>query len=715
MVTAVHSAPILFTAAIRRDQVESEQAPVHNSVSGTVRNAVQARIINGDVHFHDSQLRVPRQLPSPIAELINQYRVLAELSATLPGRQELAEPVIAIVRGPRGSGKSTVAQYWSHQQSGDFPSGQLYANLGAWSEQTRAPGEVLGDFLLALGMSAHEMPTDLAARQGMFRSLTHGGAFLILLEDVVSAAQVRSLLPGPGRSVVVVTGHGAFASLKSQAAELIDVQPLEHEMAELLLRSYAGDGIDDQPELVREVLEWCAGLPIAICVVGALLAEFPTLSLVELMAEISADDGELAGWPTGAEPTLWSLFDAVYRRLGTQAQRCYRAIGAFPGRSDISVDALGAAVELTGVPFRRALRELEMMRVVERPEPGRLVVLGLVRAHGDRLASQPDQAAVMARLIQWYLAGAVAAASVLMPQRVMRQHLFPDLTVDATHPALRDPEEWLEAERSALRDVVLLAHRRGDAPAVIRLCVALWSLYEPKKYVDDVLATHVPALRDARRVGHGSARALLMVQMSFVHLYSGQPELALVLAEGAVAQARAAGDRAVEATAVESAGVAALAVGFRDRAITLLELNLAMAREIDDDRRIALACLHLAKATDPARALGLLDEAMRVFQSLPVVEEWNVAKVLAGQGRALRAMGELATARLRLTDSLARFEKTGRVFDTAQVLDDLGDLAIRAGDQARATEHYRQALKLYEEHGFFVYAMLSQERLAALS
>jgi tetratricopeptide (TPR) repeat protein len=319
------------------------------------------------------------------------------------------------------------------------------------------------------------------------------------------------------------------------------------------------------------------------------------------------------------------------------------------------------------------------------------------------------------RLIGWYLNGAVAAEDRVMPQRGMRQRLFPDVRVDPTHPASADPPAWLWAERSALRDVVLLAHQRGDAATVIRLCVVLWSLYEPTKSFDDLLATHRLALRDARAVGHRAARALIMVQLSFAHLHLGQPEHAVVLAEGAVAQAQAAADVAMLATALESAGLAALASGRPERATALLARNLSIAQQIGDPRRIALACLHLAKAVDAVEALRLLARALRLFRELPELEERNVAKVLTWQGRALDALGDLDGARTHLTEALELFGSTNRVFDTAQVLDDLGGLAARAGDTATARQHYRSALKLYEENGFLADAVVCQQRLADLT
>ncbi|WP_434447423.1 hypothetical protein [Lentzea sp. E54] len=48
-------------------------------------------------------------------------------------------------------------------------------------------------------------------RVNLFRSLTAGRSFQILLDDAVTAAQIKDLLPGRGRSMVIVTGQEVSA------------------------------------------------------------------------------------------------------------------------------------------------------------------------------------------------------------------------------------------------------------------------------------------------------------------------------------------------------------------------------------------------------------------------------------------------------------------------------------------------------------------------
>jgi tetratricopeptide (TPR) repeat protein len=163
----------------------------------------------------------------------------------------------------------------------------------------------------------------------------------------------------------------------------------------------------------------------------------------------------------------------------------------------------------------------------------------------------------------------------------------------------------------------------------------------------------------------------------------------------------------VEATALETAGLAALAVGRPDRAAVLLERNLVAAQSIGEQRRIALACLHLAKAVGRQRAVELLDRAITLFRGLRTPDEVNVAKATQWRGRTSGDVESLAGA-------LALFERLDRSFDAAQVLEDLGAVQMRAGDPAAALDYYRRARENYERQGFLSHAVLTQQRLTEL-
>ncbi|GAA3853618.1 hypothetical protein GCM10022243_19060 [Saccharothrix violaceirubra] len=651
---------------------------MRNEMPGVAHNVVQAGVVHGDFHLHGPSRPQPRQLPNPVDELINQVRVLAELGRGADDRPALDEPLVKVVVGPRGSGKTAVATHWMRSRDADFVDGTLYANLGAWTDHQVAPREVLGEFLVALGVARADLPGDLEGRAAEFRSRTHGRAVGVLLDDVVSAAQVRALLPGAGRSVVVATGHGAFGTLARGRTTLIDVDPLEDDMAPTLLRRFAGDRVDADPAATARLLALCEGLPVALCLVGGMLAERPDLTVAELLTELA--DSPLTSVAVGDDPTLAALFDLTWARLSPVAREVYRALGAHP-TGDVPVAALRGVLPEAGLAA--AIRELGTLRVVDKPVPDRLQVHALIREHA---ASRGGHV----RFVDWYLTGVVTADDALMPRRPWRRRLFPDLCPDPAHPAAgTGARRWLEAERVNLRAAVADAHRRGLHAQTAAFCLVLWSLHEPGKFYDDLLAIAPLGLESARQLADPVVESVLLTQTGFAHLHLGAPDAAADACRRAVAVA--AGEPEAEATALEGWGLAELDLGNVEAARDALRRNLALAERIADPRRHALARFHLAKAEPPEVALGLLAEALTTFRDS--ADARNVAKATLWQGRKTAELGRAdeAAVLLREAETLA----ADWPFDRAQAVEARGVL-----DPAE----YARAHALYVEHGFVRHA-----------
>ena len=70
-----------------------------------------------------------------------------------------ASPVCALT-GMGGVGKTTLALQCAQDVSGDFPDGQLYADLHGYDAEVgpAEPNDVLRGFLVALGVAATELP-----------------------------------------------------------------------------------------------------------------------------------------------------------------------------------------------------------------------------------------------------------------------------------------------------------------------------------------------------------------------------------------------------------------------------------------------------------------------------------------------------------------------------------------------------------------------------
>ena len=198
----------------------NENGGHNNDLSGRVDGpVVQAAVVYGGIHFQAAagaaeaespQVQVPWQLP-PSARITDRAAELAALEQHRTRTSAEGHPTLAAISGMGGVGKTTVTLAWLQSLRPAFPGGQLYADLGAQSpggpEDT---GAVMSRFLRALGVPARQVPSALAERTALYRSLTADRRLVVLLDDAATAAQVRPLLPS---TLALMIGVTAFATL----------------------------------------------------------------------------------------------------------------------------------------------------------------------------------------------------------------------------------------------------------------------------------------------------------------------------------------------------------------------------------------------------------------------------------------------------------------------------------------------------------------------
>src|SRR5215207_4778221 len=171
---------------------------------------------------------IPHELPADIPDFTGHEAKLERLLAALTPAGN-ASPTVVAVHGVGGVGKSALAIHAAHQLAPRFPDGQLYLNLQGASAGLRAldPVDALARLLRALGFEGRDIPVEVEEAAARFRSRVAGRRILLVLDNAVSAGQVRHLLPASPTCAVLITSRQVLATLDGAGHVHLDVLPAE--------------------------------------------------------------------------------------------------------------------------------------------------------------------------------------------------------------------------------------------------------------------------------------------------------------------------------------------------------------------------------------------------------------------------------------------------------------------------------------------------------
>jgi DNA-binding SARP family transcriptional activator/tetratricopeptide (TPR) repeat protein len=647
------------------------------------------------------------QLPGDVHAFTGRTDELAALDRVLAAGQprDTPVPVIIVVSGTAGVGKTALAVHWARRLMDRFPDGQLFADLRGYDpdRQPVPAAEVVAGFLRALGLADPEIPADIGERTAAFRSMLTGRQMLIVLDNASSADQIHGLLPGSPSCVVVVTSRDRLAGIVARHGALpfeIDVLPTADAVA--LLRVLVGDRVDAEPDAANTLAAQCARLPLALRVAAELAVASPAVPLRALAHELDDEQRRLEYLDAGGDPRTMvrSVFSWSFRHLPAAAARSFRLLGLHPG-PDLDLYASMALTDTTPDQARATLDILTTAHLIRRSGDDRYGIHDLLRAYAVSLPTDPGEPwSAMTRLLDYYLATAASAMEALAPAERNRRPAAPEA---GSSPSVSDPERaraWLDAERAALVAAIRHATQHGWPHHATRLAATLSRYLVTGGHNAEATTIYENALEAARRAGDRAAQATAMVNLAEVRWRLGQPGQEESSGQ-ALAVFREIGDGVGEARAHGNLALLCWRRGKYAEASRHYELALALFCEIGDRAGEARALDNLGAIC--CRQGRYEQAASQHRQALAIFREIGDP---IGQARALANLGCVRTRQhLReqavgcLEDSLRLSRQNGDRAGEAEALSHLGAVHLSDGHTRQAEENYRQAIALFREIG----------------
>jgi DNA-binding SARP family transcriptional activator/tetratricopeptide (TPR) repeat protein len=628
---------------------------------------------------------VPRQMPAPNphfvgrdAEISTFMRLVDDASGVPddgdagPRRDIMsgATPVV-IITGTAGVGKTALALRLAHLVANRFTDGQLYLDLRGFDPalDPLPTGAAIRSFLDGLHVPSDQIPVGLDAQAGLYRSMLAGRRILIVLDNAASASQIRPLLPGGGRCLVIVTSRRQLTPLAAtDGARILTLDVLTAiEVYDLLATRLGEARVAADPAATAELFAECAGLPMALSIVAARAESRPAFPLAAIASELRDARRRLDALDGGEASTdARAVFSWSYEQLPAANAAMFRLLGLHPG-PDITE---AAAASLAGISRRQAgriLRQLAANCLLTEHMPGRFAFHDLLRLYAAEMAvttdSEQERKVATLRAVDHYLQSARAADRAIYPAR-------PQIELPPPLPGA-DPEAfaghdqalaWFDQEHHVLLGVISLSAAQGLDAQACQLPWALESFFHRRAHWRDWASSQEIALAAARRKGDRDAQANAHRGIANAHIEIGDHDVA------SSHLARALRLREESADVVGQA-----------------RIHLDMGRSAGHQHKYTEYLKHAR------RGLELSRSASDILGEGNGLAEFAWALALLG---SYRQAITYCHASLRILRRINHRPMEGSVWDT------LGYAHQQLGDYARAAASYQRAVQILGKYGY---------------
>jgi DNA-binding SARP family transcriptional activator/tetratricopeptide (TPR) repeat protein len=654
---------------------------------------------------------VPRQLPATPAHFAGRINELRALSSLLDLAAEAsAIAVISAIGGAAGIGKTTLAVRWAQQNLAQFPDGQLYVDLRGFapSAQPMTAADAILGFLAALAIPADRIPQGLEAQASLYRSLLGGKRMLVVLDNARDTDQVRPLLPGSPTCLTLVTSRNPLTGLiAAEAAQPITLDLLTtFEARDLLASRLSPARVAAEPAAVAELIDLCARLPLALCIIAARATMEPALSISELVAGLHDVRHRLDALDIGDATTdVRAALTWSYRALPRQQARLFRLLALHTGPR-ISLAAIAALAAVSTQEARGLMDGLTEAHLAEQADDGRYLMHDLLRIFARESATTDEPAislkAAIERVVVWYLHTASAAAARVRPGR-RHTPLGPEPPgiSQLSFKGYDDALEWLDAELLNCTAAADAAQRHGLDRIACAFPGALFDVFDLRGLVDEWAKVIQTALISARRLGDLSVQGTLLSNLAIVRARTARYEEALQLLDESLQIRRSVGDQSGEAATLGNISNILNELDRPDEALSVILAAAAIQRSKGDKLGEAMSLGNLGAIYERQ---GRHYETIRVDRRVLML-----FRALGDRPGEARALSNLASANIKVGRIDQAIEYCRQALDASRAcrardvealaLRDLGRARHDQGDLIGARTCWEQALSIFDELG----------------
>jgi tetratricopeptide (TPR) repeat protein len=648
---------------------------------------------------------VPRELPPHVYGFTGRTRELAELDQMLDRTGDSqGVPMISVLTGTAGVGKTALAVRWAHRVEAEFPDGCLYVDLRGYDpDEPLPPAEALAGFLRSLGVDGTDIPPPEAERAARYRTLLADRRMLVLIDNARDTDHARPLLPGVSGCTAVVTSRDSLTGLIARhGAHRIDLEPLTREEAVELLGALLGSRVSVEPDAAAALADRCARLPLMLRLAAELAGTRPDATLAALDGELADVRQRLGRLDAHGEPrsAIRAVFSWSYHNLSVKTARAFRLFGLYPGHNldEYALAAL-AATDLTHA--RLLLHDLASAHLIQPVRPNRYGMHDLLRAYAAELAAEdPDSErhAAMDRLMEQQLHACTAAMDLIAPFDSDRRPKVGDTAWPAPH--LTDAESaigWLDVERPNLIATALQAGEHDRHSHAGQLSAILVRYLDTGAHYRDAEQLY----RRAIDTTASADRAQALISLGIVCWRLGRYQEAARHHEHALELARETGDETQLGRTLLGLGIVYWHLGRTEQTLDCGRQALDLYRDIGDrlgQARVLgnLGSVHNQLGNYPA-ALDHHRRALALF--LDVGDPVGAGNELCGLGSVLEKLGRNPEALDHLQEALTFARQAGHRECEADALGTLGTVCLRLGRLTEALDYQRQALGLVRRIG----------------